>query len=232
MPQKPADAPPEARSRAGLPLLGAVLLGATLVSCADTDPVRVDDEPTDGDLVCDLDQNLLVSQVAPEAIPALTEPGMVTVGEPGAAYLSDSDRVLGVVVDGTARAYPHAILDYHEVINDRIGDRWFTVTFCPLTGSGLRLDPELGGERLDVGVSGLLFANNLVMYDRTSGDVYGPQLSVAGKCTRFRDQSLDLLSVVEMSWGRWRALHPSRPTRSIVKTPISSTTSPSTIPGR
>ncbi|HAC05232.1 MAG TPA: hypothetical protein DCF71_05095, partial [Gemmatimonadetes bacterium] len=32
---------------------------------------------------------------------------MVSVGAEGAEYLFDFDRVLGVVVNGEARAYPH-----------------------------------------------------------------------------------------------------------------------------
>lgn len=178
-------------------------------ACGDRGPVGVDAGDRTDDLVCDLETGLLVSQVAPGAIPAITRPAMVTAGEPGAAYLRDDDRVLGVLVDGAPRAYPHAILDHHEVINDEVGGSWFTVTFCPLTGSGLRLDPVLDGDRLDLGVSGLLFANNLVLWDRATGDVYGPQLSVTGTCSSFRDRSLDLLPVVEMSWGQWKSLHPT-----------------------
>ena len=154
-------------------------------------------------------QNLLFQSLLPDAIPSLIQPDMVTIGAPGTEYLRDSDRVLGVVIDGVPRAYPHNILNHHEIVSDRVGDRWVTATFCPLTGSGLVFDPYVGEEKLDIGVSGLLFASNLVLYDRTSGDVYGPQLFVEGKCTRFRDKSLDLLPVVEMSWGRWRLLHPN-----------------------
>jgi len=54
----------------------------------------------------------------------------------------------------------------------------------------------------------LLFANNLVLFDRTRGDVYGPQLSVEGKCGGFQGQEIGLLPVQEMSWGRWKELHP------------------------
>lgn len=159
--------------------------------------------------LCDLNDDLLVSSLAPDAIPAVTEPTMVSPADDRASYLFDTDRVLGVVVDGEARAYPHNILWWHEIVNDRIGDRWISVTFCPLTGSGLGFDPVLEGtERLDLGVSGLLFANNLVMWDRESGDVYGPQLTVAGACDDFRDKELDLVPVKEMSWGRWKELHP------------------------
>jgi hypothetical protein len=66
-------------------------------------------------------------------------------------------------------------------VNDRIGDTWISATVCPLTGSGLVFDPFVDGNILELGVSGLLFANNLVMFDRISGAVYGPQLSVEGK---------------------------------------------------
>ncbi len=162
-----------------------------------------------GDILCDLDPDLLYPVLARDAIPALTAPPMVAPDDPGADYLLDSDRVLGVLMNGEARAYPHNILWHHEIVNDRVGDDWVTVTFCPLTGSGLAFDPEIGAERLDIGVSGLLYANNLVMYDRLTGQVYGPQLAVTGTCGAFRGRSLTLLPVQEMSWGRWKALHPS-----------------------
>jgi hypothetical protein len=158
--------------------------------------------------ICSVNPDLLFSSLPPDAIPALTEPPMVAAADPDAGYLFDFDRVLGVIIDGEPRAYPHNILWHHEIINDRIGDKWFSVTFCPLTGSGLVFDPFVDGDRLNLGVSGLLFANNLVLFDRTRGDVYGPQLSVEGKCGGFQGQEIGLLPVQEMSWGRWKELHP------------------------
>lgn len=159
-------------------------------------------------VVCDLNPELLISSLPPEAIPALTEPSMVASDSPEAEYLLESDRVLGVMMDGRARAYPHRILWHHEIVNDRVGDDWIAITFCPLTGSGLVFDPHLDERRLELGVSGLLFANNLVMYDRFSDEVYGPQLRVTGSCGNFRGKSLKQLPVQEMSWARWKGLHP------------------------
>ena len=158
--------------------------------------------------LCDLDRDLLISVLAPNAIPALTGPPMVAADDPDAGYLFDTDRVLGVVINGEARAYPHNILWHHEIVNDLIGDTWITVSFCPLTGSGLAFDPHVGADRLNVGVSGLLFANNLVLYDRFSERVYGPQLGVEAMCEGFGGESLSLMPVQEMSWGRWKELHP------------------------
>ena len=188
-------------------VLVAALTSLALAACGDDEPVGVvDDEPVAP--ACDLDRNLLVADLPPGAIPALDEPAMVGTADPGAAYLDDADRVLGVVVDGQARAYPHPVLDHHEIVTDRVGETVFTVTFCPLTGSGVALDPFLDGERLRLGVSGMLFANNLVYYDRTTGDVFGPQLSFQGTCTPFQDRTLSLRPLVETSWGQWRRVHP------------------------
>jgi hypothetical protein len=188
----------------------AVLSGA----CADRalvgdSLITVDDDPpASGSGDCLVDKSLLVSSVPPDAIWALTQPNMVSAHHPDAEYLDDSSRVLGVVVNGEARAYPHNILWWHEIVNDSVGDQWISVTFCPLTGSGLAFDPHVGDTRLRLGVSGLLFANNLVLFDRFSGDVYGPQLSVEGKCQGFQGRSMSLRGVQEMAWGRWVALHP------------------------
>lgn len=188
-------------------VLGLMVVLSTAIAtagCGDKSPLA----DSDGNPICSLDPNLLFSSLPPDAIPALTLPEMVSPNDSEAQYLFDFDRVLGVVVDGEARAYPHNILWHHEIVNDRIGDTWISATFCPLTGSGLVFDPFVDGNRLDLGVSGLLFANNLVLFDRITGGVYGPQLSVEGKCSNFRGESIGLRSVQEMSWGRWKGLYP------------------------
>lgn len=184
---------------------GAVL---ALAACGgDGGGNLVDNNDNNG--ICDLDQALLITSLARNSIPALVEPRMVPIGDPETSYLFDTDRVLGVVINGEARAYPHNILWWHEIVNDRFGTQTIAVSFCPLTGSGIAFDTNLNGRQIDLGVSGLLFANNLIMFDRTSNELYGPQLSIEGRCEGFIGQSLDMIPVQEMSWGRWQELHPS-----------------------
>ena len=62
-----------------------------------------------------------------DQFPTLDYPRVVAASE--AAFLRESDEVLGFVVDGVARAYPTTIVGYHHVVNDRIGDTTLTVTF-------------------------------------------------------------------------------------------------------
>ena len=53
-----------------------------------------------------------------EGIPAIDVPKFV--GVDAADFLSDDDRVLGVEMDGVARAYPIRILNWHEIVNDKM----------------------------------------------------------------------------------------------------------------
>jgi hypothetical protein len=55
-----------------------------------------------------------------DGIPALTNPKYVPADEAG--FMKDDERVLGVALNGVARAYPTRILSHHELVNDRFGD--------------------------------------------------------------------------------------------------------------
>jgi hypothetical protein len=77
-------------------------------------------------------------------------------------------RVTGVRIGNDFRAYPHKILDWHEIINDEIGGKPVAITFCPLTGTSIGIERSLEGSPVEFGVSGFLFRNNLILYDRIS----------------------------------------------------------------
>jgi hypothetical protein len=146
-----------------------------------------------------------------DCIPALDHDrpnaAMVPAGHADAGYLEDGDFVLGVTIDGEARAYPHNILWWHEIYNDEVAGREYSVTFCPLTGSGIVFDGKASGSQLDFGVSGRLFNSNLVMYDRQT-DSWWSQMLGQGVKGPARGAELKRLPVVETTWGRWREMHP------------------------
>lgn len=59
-------------------------------------------------------------QILPRGrIAAITSPQFVPASE---AQISDNSWVLGVVIDGQARAFSLTLLNHHEVVNDKIGD--------------------------------------------------------------------------------------------------------------
>jgi hypothetical protein len=64
------------------------------------------------------------------------------------------------------KAYPLAILIWHEIVNDAVGGLPVAVTFCPLCNTALVFDRRVSGRLLDFGTTGRLRHSDLVMWDR------------------------------------------------------------------
>ncbi|MFB6095595.1 MAG: DUF3179 domain-containing (seleno)protein, partial [Halodesulfurarchaeum sp.] len=117
---------------------------------------------------------------------------------------------------GPPRAYPLRILNYHEIVNDRVGDVPIAVTWCPLCGTIVVFDRrveevagdedgegEREGETLTFGVSGKLADDNLVMYDRETGSEWKQSLGTCIEGPR-EGESLSILPVIVTTWERYR----------------------------
>ncbi|UCD25449.1 MAG: DUF3179 domain-containing protein, partial [Gemmatimonadota bacterium] len=139
-----------------------------------------------------------------DGIASLSNPEALT---PTRAGISDGQRVLGILVNGEARAYPLTILWLHEIINDQLGGESVLVSYCPLTGSGIAFDRSIRGETRSFGVSGLLYENNLIMFDRQTESLWN-QLLLGAQCGAERGTNLQLIPIVETTLGHWRELHP------------------------
>jgi Protein of unknown function (DUF3179) len=72
----------------------------------------------------------MVSVLAPDAIPALSQPVFVSRQEAD-KWMADEEPVLGLVdpVTGQAKAYSLWHLERHEIVNDRIGGKPIAVTW-------------------------------------------------------------------------------------------------------
>ena len=165
---------------------------------------------TGGNFLNDFPLNQVLSGgVPPDGIPALTDPTFVNLTSGDASYLRDDDLVLGVVINGEAKAYPHNMGWWHEIVNDVVGGHPIVVSFCPLTGTGLVFDGlASNGSRIHCGVSGLLFNNNLIMYDRRDQTTLYPQMlhvPVDGPGV----EELQLMPVIETTWRYWQQLYPN-----------------------
>jgi hypothetical protein len=146
--------------------------------------------------------------VKKDGIPALANPKTVPAAE--ASYLKDEERVFGVYLNGEARAYPHRILDWHEMANDVIGGRPVSLSYCTLCGSGILFDTRLGPEEVyTFGSSGLLYRSNKLMYDRQTDSLWSNLTGepVLGRLVG-RGKRLQVLPLVVTTWGEWRRRHP------------------------
>ena len=70
----------------------------------------------------------IVTLLPPDAIPAISDPSFVSAEEAGDQYDRD-ELVLGVEIDGDARAYSVPLLSRHEIVNDVVGGKPIAVTW-------------------------------------------------------------------------------------------------------
>jgi hypothetical protein len=155
-----------------------------------------------------------------DAIPSIDDPKFVSVQErqdcvdtrsDGASNkrecLADTEPVIGLEIDGDARAYPLRILTWHEIVNDRVGGTPVAVTYCPLCNSAMVFDATVDGRRLTFGTTGKLRNSDLVMYDRQT-ESWWQQFTGKGIVGTYSGTKLDLLPSRLESWESFRARHP------------------------
>jgi hypothetical protein len=137
-------------------------------------------------------------------IPSLQKPKFILAAE---SSLKDDKLILGVRYKGITKAYPHNILDWHEVINDIYANERLVLSYCPLTGSGMLW--KTGDFSIDPtwGVSGLLYNSNLILYDRDTQSNWSQMLEQSVQGER-REEAPQKLKTIEMTWGAWKAMYP------------------------
>jgi Protein of unknown function (DUF3179) len=150
-----------------------------------------------------VDPSEIITVLPPDAIPAITNP---TFNDSG-SWLAADARVVGVEVGGEARAYPIAILNWHEIVDDRVGGLPIAVTYCPLCGTGIVFERTVSVDMLIFKVSGKLYRNNLVMYDTATGSLWS-QLLGNGILGAYDGTQLGVVTSTTIAWNDWQALHP------------------------
>ncbi len=140
-----------------------------------------------------------------DGIPSIDRPDFAPVDD--VTYVPDSRMVIGVRIDDDIRAYPHQILDWHEIVNDVVGDTPVSIVYCPLTGTGMCWNRTIDNEITEFGVSGLLFRNNLIAYDRNT-DSNWSQMQLRSVNGPHIERDIETFQVVETTWETWKKLYP------------------------
>lgn len=185
------------------------LAGFPSCSRAETDPSHgVDNPPIVDDTAIPPDE-IIGGGPGPDGIPALEIPTFVE--DTNAANLDPFEFVIGVKIGDDIRAYPHSIMNWHEVANDRFTDNSSTLdatlSYCPLTGTAMLWKGFMASADKTYGTSGLLYNSNLIMYDRETESLWAQMLERG----IFGDEILTIperIQVVETNWGTWRTMYP------------------------
>ncbi len=146
-----------------------------------------------------------------DAIPPIDEPRYQSAADAG--WLDGDDLVIGYVGpdSGEAFAYPHRVLNLHELVAEEIDGLPLVVTYCPLCRSGVVFDrridhPDFSGT-LNFGNTSALYNNDLVMIDRET-ESYWWQVAGRGIVGTLSGASMDILPSETVTWDAWREAHP------------------------
>lgn len=140
-----------------------------------------------------------------DGIPSIDVP--VFIDATKARFLSADDAVLGLSYKGETRAYPIRILNWHEIVNDKIAGDALVVSYCPLCGTGTVFSADLNGQTSRFGVSGLLYNSDLLLYDEATESLWS---QILGKAITgpLKGRKMSLLPAEYTTWADWRQRHP------------------------
>jgi len=196
------------------------LCSALLLSCSSSSTQVTDDDPNSqgNPNPSSNEWSIPVSEVLDggpgrDGIPALENPNFVVAAD-ASTVLRDTDLIIGFKNGNDIRAYPHIILDWHEIINDNINDTSLAVTYCPLTGTGIGWNRIINGRETTFGVSGLLYQTNLIPFDRATLSNWSQILNESVNGNLLGEEA-ELIPLVETDWGTWKSMFPDTKVLSI-----------------
>ena len=140
-----------------------------------------------------------------DGIPAISNPKFVNANQ--AKHVNSDDRIVGINMEGVAKAYPISILNWHEIVNDEINEQHFAITYCPLCGTAVAFDARIDGKVTEFGVSGLLYNSDVLLYDRNTESLWS-QISSHAIAGEMVGTKLKRLPISHTSWKDWKNRYP------------------------
>ncbi len=119
----------------------------------------------------------------------------------------DDELVVGIEYNGELHGYPIPILDWHEIVNDKIDDLAIAIMYCPLTGTAIGWERQIGSRVFTFGVSGLLYNSNLMPYDRRTNSTWSQQRMECVNGSRIGDVPKTFI-LIETTLATWKKSFP------------------------
>ena len=120
----------------------------------------------------------------------------------------DSNRlVIGVTVNGEAKAYPIRFLGYHHHVQDIIGGKPILVTYCTVCRTGRVFEPIINGKRETFRLVGMDHFN--AMLEDATTKSWWQQATGKAIAGKLKGQQLPEVLSTQTSLVKWLALHPA-----------------------
>lgn len=193
---------------AGAALLLLLVLGIGISLWWDHQPDPAGDQPIELPPAPSVDPSAIITLIPPDSIRAIDDPQHETADQ-AIAHLDPNERIIGLIINGEARAYPIPILSTHEIVNDVVGGEPVAITWCPLCYTAIVFSRRVAGQETPVtlAVSGKLLYNTLVMFDRQTNTLWS-QLYGTAVDGPLNGKSLAIFPSLHTEWAAWQAQYP------------------------
>ena len=134
----------------------------------------------------------------------LFQPTFIPAAE--ATYLQPDENIIGIVLNGEAKAYPTQMLAFHHLVQDCVGGEPALISYCVRCNSSVGFRPVVDGMERQFLVDGLR-DGAMVITDRETRTVWS---HLTGEALEGPDagRQLDHLQVFQMAWQQWREMRP------------------------
>ncbi len=119
----------------------------------------------------------------------------------------DPERlVIGVEINGQARAYPIQYIGYHHQVRDTLGGKPIIVTYCTVCRTGRVFEPIVNGKLEHFRLVGMDHFN--AMFEDNSTGSWWRQANGEAIAGELKGQTLPEVDVVQVSLAQWFTYHP------------------------
>ncbi len=115
--------------------------------------------------------------------------------------------VIGVVVNGDARAYPIQLIGYHHQVKDTIGNAPAMITYCTVCRTGRAYSPTVDGRLENFRLVGMDHFN--AMFEDATTKSWWQQATGIAVAGPLKGAALDEIPSQQLTLGAWLRLHPS-----------------------
>ena len=135
------------------------------------------------------------------------QPAKVAMEDRIHSHIDSNRLVIGVVLNGEAKAYPIQYLGYHHQVQDEISGQPVMVTYCTVCRTGRVYDPVVNGKKEIFRLVGMDHFN--AMFEDATTKSWWQQSTGEAVTGKLKGSRLPWIFSTQTTLAKWTELHPS-----------------------
>lgn len=135
------------------------------------------------------------------------QPRIKSFSSANANKIKEDKLVLGIEINGEAKAYPLQLIGYHHQVRDTVGGKPVMVTYCTVCRTGRVFSPMVDGKAESFRLVGMDHFN--AMFEDSTTKSWWRQVSGEAIAGPLKGKTLQELPSQQMALSAWLRMHPT-----------------------